>query len=157
MTFIPDSAEAGFDSGAIARAKEALGRCDPMAPGSSFRGHIKEALEDAGWSGKVNLEHDTKRYIDGVFRGVGLVVQTGNKGAATSYLMNLEHMYVTGKIDSAIFVTQTRDHAVRRYELFSNPGSNSDGNYCTMERISSDVRLFSSFLRCPICIMAIEG
>ena len=157
LAFLPEKVEKGFDSEIIAKAKKAVSSCDPLAPGSSFRNNIKEALEYAGWSGKVNLEHNTKRYIDGIFQDVGLVVQTGNKGAATSYLMNLEHMYVSGKINSAIFVTQTRDHAVRRYELFSNPGSNSDGNYCTMERVSSDIELFSSFLRCPICIMAIDG
>ena len=103
----------------------------PWPPGLASAGTSRRPWRTSWWSGKVNLEHDTKRYIDGVFRGVGLVVQTGNKGAATSYLMNLEHTCTSrGRIDSAIFVTQDKDHAVRRYELFSNPGSNSDGNYC---------------------------
>ncbi|MAO72451.1 MAG: hypothetical protein CL409_00025 [Acidimicrobiaceae bacterium] len=153
--YIPSSENILQRTKEVNYAIDAIKSCDPFAVGSRYRNEVKHALEDVGWSGKVNLEHDSKRYIDGIFNDVGLVVQLGHKGAATSYFLNLEYMYVTGKINSAIFVTQTKDHAVKRYQR-SNPESNSDGNYCTMDRIISDFELFSNFLTCPICIIAIE-
>ena len=156
VAFIPRTENKLFGTGVVESTINAIKECNPLAIGSAYRRQIKEILEDSGWSGKVNLEHDSKRYIDGIFNDVGLVVQLGNKGAATSYFLNLEYMFVMGKIRAAIFVTQTKDHAINRYEM-SHPGSYSDGNYCTMDRIVSDLELFSSFLTCPLCIIAVDG
>ena len=156
VEYLPNSDNILLGMDEVEAARKAIQNCNPFATGASYRNSIKQAFEDVGWSGKVNLEHDSKRYIDGIFNDVGLVVQLGNKGAATSYFLNLEYMFVRGKINSAIFVTQTKGHAINRYQM-SHPDSNSDGNYCTMDRIVGDLELFSSFLTCPVCVIAIDG
>jgi len=155
--FFPKKASNEFDINILGKTKETISSCDPLAPGQEYRNQIKDALEVAGWSGKVFLEHDSKRYIDGIFEGIGLVVQMGNKGAATSYLMNLEYLFSQGKITSAIFVTQTKKQAIRRYSIgHPNARPNDDGNYMGIERLEADLGIFSAFLRCPICVVAID-
>ena len=128
---------------------------DRRIPGNAYRKSIIEKLEIAGWSGKVSIEHDSRASVDGIRKGVGLVVQLGNNASGVLKIFNLEYLYTMNKISAGIFITQTFAQAVQRHSL-RNPGVTTDGNYINSERLEPDLNLYSEFLKCPITVIAID-
>ena len=135
--------------------RNVLEKIDRKTPGRSYRLAVLNELQSIGWSGKISLEQGSKSSIDGIKSGVGLVVQLGNQKSGLLSIMDLEYMYVKGKISSGVFITQTNAQAVQRNSI-RNPDTTSNGNLISLERSILDLELYSEFLKCPLKIIAID-
>jgi len=143
------------DSVIIDEIRGILSTIDRRLPGKAYRKSVIEKLEMAGWSGKVSIDHSSRASVDGIRKGIGIVVQLGNHAAGVLPIFNLEYLYTTNRISAGVFVTQTFDQAVQRHSL-RNVGTVTDGNYISSERLEPDLTLYSKFLKCPIIVIAMD-
>ena len=143
------------DSSVVDEVRLIVESIDRASPGRSYRNSIITELEKFGWSGKVPIHFDSKSSIDGIKRNIGVAVQVGNHRSGMISIFNLEYLFRIGKISSAILITQTFEQAVHRNSL-GNPGVRTNGNYMNFQKLVPDLELYSTFLECPIRVIAID-
>jgi hypothetical protein len=123
--------------------------------GREYSEKILEVFRNNGWSLNISISAGSKAKINGIKNNVGLVVFLGNHYYCYHYLLNLQYLYVNNKISSAIFITQTKNQAIRKNQI-KNPKTISTGNFIEFEKLTEDFDLYSQFISIPLAVIAFE-
>jgi hypothetical protein len=112
---------------------------------SRIRHATLDQLRTAGWSKEVRLSASSGITVTSMQHDTALCLQTGNMSRFYADLLKLQYLFVSGNIQSAVYIVFTRQLAKRL-------GS----NLAHFERLVEELRLFDKVITVPILVVGLE-
>ncbi|KKE78273.1 hypothetical protein WH51_13375 [Bacilli bacterium VT-13-104] len=111
-----------------------------------LRTEVIDILRLNGWSNEVKISTESDITITSIKNDIGLCLQTGNISRVYADLLKLQTLFLDGKIYSAIYITPTKEAALKMGDNIAN-----------LERITQELHIFNYVITIPIIIIGIEG
>lgn len=113
---------------------------------AKIREDLVRVLDNAGWSGEVQVEPPSRITIASKKNGVGLCIQTGgNMSRMYADLLKLQKLYMENSIKAAAFI------------LPAAPAARVLGqNIANADRLIAELQIFRKVIHMPIAVFAFE-
>jgi len=107
--------------------------------------HLREQLTLRGWSDETRIDPSLQITIFSAGDGFAFQVQTGNIGRAFYDLLKLQGLYLSRRIDGAIFVLPS-----------GNAAASMGSNIANYDRVIGEMAYFNRVISVPMLVLAFE-
>lgn len=112
---------------------------------TAIRSHVQAECQAAGWATGVKINQDLGLTIFAMKKDAAMQLQMGNVSRAPYDLLKLQHLWQTGRIETAALALPTKAAA----EIIGS-------NIANAERMCNELKVFDRIITCPIVIVAFE-